>query len=436
MVYVISKNGQPLMPTVRYGKVRRLLNSNRAIVTRCCPFTITLLYDTTEFVQPVDVGMDAGTKHIGISASTDKKELYSAEILNRSDIVKLLSQRRELRRTRRYRKTRYRKARFDNRVHSKHKGWLAPSIENIIQTHIREIELIRSIIPVRKVTIETAQFDTQLLKATILGLPLPEGIDYQHGEQYGFWNTREYVLWRDNHTCQCCHGKSGDKVLNVHHIESRQTGGDSPDNLITLCETCHDGYHNGTIKLPSNIRRHRPLKDATKMGIMRWTLYYRLKEMLAVDGIELKMTYGYITKHIRIEHGLEKSHRIDARCISGHPDAIPDDEYFIKRKVRCHNRQIHKLSINKGGYRKLNQSAYEIYGFHLFDKVRYNKQTCFIFGKRTSEYFDIRHLDGERVHAGISYKKLRLIESVRHLLIERRANSSPTCFAEVGVSFA
>lgn len=436
MVYVISKNGQPLMPTVRYGKVRKLLNSNRAIVIRCCPFTIQLLYDTEEIIRPVDVGIDAGTKHIGISACTDTQELYSSEVLNRSDIVKLLSQRRELRRTRRHRKTRYRKVRFSNRIHSKHKGWLAPSMENIIQTHIRELELARSILPVRKITIETAQFDTQLLKAITLGLPLPEGVDCQQGEQYGFWNTREYILWRDNHTCQCCHGKSGDKILNVHHIESRQTGGDSPDNLVTLCETCHQAYHQGKIQLPASVRKHRPLKDATKMEVMRWTLYNRLKAMLLPEGIELHMTYGYLTKHIRIEYGLEKSHRTDARCISGHPDVQPSKEYFLRKKVRCHNRQIHKLSIGKHGCRKKNQSAYDIQGFHLFDKVRYGEHTCFIFGKRTSGYFDIRHLDGEKIHACISYKKLRLIESARYTLIERRANSSPTCFAEVGVSFA
>ena len=406
------------------------------MIVRCCPFTIQLLYDTPNIVQPVDVGVDAGTKHIGISACTEQKELYSAEILNRTDIVKLLSQRRELRRTRRNRKTRYRKARFDNRIHSKQNGWLAPSVENLIQTHLSEIDFIRSILPVRKVTVETAQFDTQLLKAMTLGMPLPKGVDYQHGEQYGFWNTREYVLWRDDHTCQCCHGKSKDPVLNVHHIESRQTGGNSPDNLITLCETCHTSYHKGTVKLPASVKRHRPLRDATKMGIMRWTLYNRLKEILATDNIELHMTYGYLTKHIRIEHRLVKSHMTDARCISGHPDAMPTEEYFLKKKVRCHNRQIHKLSIGKQGYRRLNQSAYEIHGYHLFDKVRYRKQTCFIFGKRTSGYFDIRHLDGAKVHAGISYKKLRLMESARHTLTERRADSSPTCFAEVGVSFA
>ncbi len=33
--------------------------------------------------------------------------------------------------------------------------------------------------------------------------PTMSGTDYQQGEQLGFWNDREYVLFRDGHTCQC-----------------------------------------------------------------------------------------------------------------------------------------------------------------------------------------------------------------------------------------
>ncbi|MDR1542085.1 MAG: HNH endonuclease [Clostridiales bacterium] len=41
-----------------------------------------------------------------------------------------------------------------------------------------------------------------------------------------------------------CHGRKGCKnpILNVHHIETRKIGGDAPNNLITLCEDCHNGY--------------------------------------------------------------------------------------------------------------------------------------------------------------------------------------------------
>ena len=259
MVYVLDKYGKALMPSARFGRVRRLLRNKLAVVVNREPFTIQLLYDTPGHVQDVTLGVDAGTKHVGLSATTNTKELFSSECLLRNDIVNLLSTRREIRRTRRNR-LRHRAARFDNRVKSKHKGWLAPSVENKVETHLRLIADVYRILPVKHVVIEVAAFDTQLLNN-----PEIQGEGYQRGEQLGFWNTREYVLWRDGHECQHCHGKSGDVVLNVHHIESRKTGGDSPSNLITLCETCHRAYHARKIEL--KVKRSKSLRDAAVMGI-------------------------------------------------------------------------------------------------------------------------------------------------------------------------
>lgn len=425
-VYVLGKDGQPLMPTKRCGKVRRMLNRKQAKVVSRCPFTIQLLYETTTIVtQPVEVGDDTGSKHNGLSAVAVYKdgrevEVYSSEVQMRTDITKLLSARREFRRARRNRTTRYRKPRFNNRVHSKHKGWLAPSVENKILTHEREVLFICSVLPVIKVTIEIASFDLQKLKADMEGLKRPQGEEYQHGEQYGFWNVREYVLFRDGYTCQCCKGKRGDKRLNVHHIESRQTGGNAPNNLITLCETCHNGYHEGKIKLPDSAKRKQPLRDATFMGIMRWAFYDRIKETLTTMDIKVDKTYGYLTKNTRILNSLPKTHCADARCISGHPNAEPLDYYFYKKKVRCHNRQLHKATFLKGGVRKANQAQKEVRGFRLFDKVMFNGKECFIFGRRTSGYFVLRTLDGTKVHAAASYKKLRLLKRADTILTERR----------------
>ena len=275
----------------------------------------------------------------------------------------------------------------------------------------RSIENVHRILPVTKIVIETASFDLQKIKD-----PTISGADYQHGDQLGFWNVREYVLFRDGHECQCCHGKSKDRVLNVHHIESRKTGGDAPNNLITLCETCHTQYHKGSIKLPLTIRRGTRFKDETFMGIMRWAVYKRLKELYP----DVHMTYGYITKNTRITHNLVKTHCVDARCISGHPDSTPLGYVFSQKKVRCHNRQIYKAKIYKGGVRKRNQAPYLVKGFRLFDKVRYKGRECFIFGRRSSGYFDIRMLDGTKVHAGISCKKLEFLETRHTTLTERR----------------
>ena len=236
LVYVISKDSKALMPC-KPQKAKELLKTNKAKVIKREPFTIQLLYGSSGYKQEITLGVDAGSKYIGLSATTKEKELYSAELQLRTDIVKLLADRRQYRRTRRNRKTRYRKARFLNRVSSKHKDWLAPSIENRINTHINIVNKLHNILPITKIIVETASFDIQKIKD-----PNIQGEEYQQGEQLDFWNIREYVLFRDNHKC---HGKKGctSKVLNVHHIESRKTGGDSPSNLITLCEECHNNYH-------------------------------------------------------------------------------------------------------------------------------------------------------------------------------------------------
>ena len=414
MVYVIGFDGKPLMPTERHGKVRRMLRDRLAKVVRKAPFTIQLFYPSTYYTQDITLGVDAGSKHVGLSASTAKKELYAADVELRDDVTSHLADRRQYRRGRRSRNTRYRQPRFDNRVRSKHKGWLAPSVENKIQTHTKVVDEVCKILPVTKIVIETASFDIQKIKN-----PEISGKQYQQGPQLDFWNVREYVLFRDGHTCRCCKGKSKDKILNVHHIESRKTGGDSPDNLVTLCETCHKKYHKGEITLPNEIKRGVSFRHEAFMGIMRWAFYERLKEQHS-DKI-VSMTYGYITKNNRIEAGLPKTHYVDARVIAGGANVIPLNEYYYVKKVRCHNRQIHKAKILKGGVKKRNQAPYIVHGYRLFDKVRYNGKPYFIFGRRVRGDFDIRDLAGNKVNKGsVSYKKLTLLGTRKSYLYEMR----------------
>ena len=415
LVYVLNKEGKPLMPCGS-RKAKILLKQGKAKVVKRTPFTIQLIYGSSGYKQDVSLGVDAGSKHIGLSATTKDKILYEADVELRTDIVELLSTRRESRCARRNRKTRYRAPRFDNRVSSKKEEWLAPSVRQKIDCHLKVISDVHKILPIGKLIIETASFDIQKIKD-----PDIQGTDYQNGEQLSFWNIREYVLFRDGHECQCCHGKSKDNILNVHHIESRKIGGDAPNNLITLCETCHSGYHNGTVKLPSSIKRGMKFNDATFMGIMRWEVYNRLKEIYS----NVHLTYGYKTKKTRIENYLPKEHYIDARCISGNPEAVSDGIVYYQKKVRCHNRQIHKFKVNKGGDRKNNQASYLIKGFRLWDKVLYNSEECFVQGRRSSGYFQLKRLDGTLISASVSCKKLKLIETAKHYITERRAISSP-----------
>ena len=407
MVYVINKDGQLLMPTERHGKVRRLLRDKKARVVRRCPFTIQLLYDTTSIVQEVTLGVDAGSKTIGLSATTNKKVLFEAEVTLRNDIVDLLSTRREMRRTRRYRKTRYRKPRFNNR--RRKDGWLAPSIRQKVESHINIIGKLHRILPIRKIFVEVASFDIQKIKN-----PNIHGEEYQQGEQLNFWNVREYVLHRDGHICQCCKGKSKDKVLNVHHIESRKTGGDVPNNLVTLCETCHTKHHKGEISLPKRIHRGMKFNDAVFMGIMRWVLYESLKDIYP----DVKLTYGYITKYTRIQYGLQKTHYIDARCISKNAEAISDGNVFYMRKVRCHNRQIHKMMICKGGIHRMNQAPYIVKGFRLYDKVLAKGKEWYIHGRRLKGSFVLKTLAGNSLE--IVPSKIQFLGTQRGFIVERR----------------
>jgi len=404
LVYVLNNQGQPIMPC-KSSKTRKLLKQNKAKVVKREPFTIQLLYGSSGYKQEINLGVDCGSKMIGLSATTKNQELFLAELELRSDIVDLISTRRQNRRTRRNR-LRYRKARFLNRVGSKNKGWLAPSIENKIQTHFNIVDKIHKLLPITNIIVETASFDIQKINN-----PNIEGKEYQEGNSLGFWNTREYVLFRDGH--KCCVKGCKESILNVHHIESRKVGGNASNNLITICERHHKQYHDGKLKL--DLKRGKSFKDATFMGIMRWTFYNRLKEMYP----NVKMTYGYITKNTRITNNLPKEHRVDARCISGNPLVKPLDYWYYIKQTRKHNRQIHKANILKGGKKKLNQSRYEVKEFRLFDKVLYDGKECFIFGRRNSGYFDLRTLNGDVIHRSASYKKLKLLSRRKSLLIER-----------------
>jgi N6-L-threonylcarbamoyladenine synthase len=406
LVYIINKHGRPLMPCSS-GKAKKLLKAGKAKVVKREPFTLQLLYGSSGYTQPVVLGVDAGSKFIGLSATTEDKELFSSEVQLRTDVTDLISTRRELRRNRRNRKTRYRQKRFNNRTKAKKPGWIAPTIRNRIAAHLKVIENVHKILPITLVVVETASFDIQKIQN-----PDISGTEYQEGEQLGFWNIREYVLFRDNHTCQHCKGRSKDPILNVHHIQSRKTGGNRPDNLLTLCETCHDQYHKGKITL--EIPKSNGFKHQAFMGIMR---NYLLRE-LKTKYQDVRNTFGYITKNTRIQNNLLKSHRTDAFCIAGNIRAERLPYYFLQKQMRKHNRQIHKTNPSKNGIRKLNQAPYIVEGFRLFDKVLYNNIKCFIFGRRKSGYFDLRTLSGEIVHRSAKCKELILLTARRTLLME------------------
>ena len=64
-VYVLNKHGEPLMPCSP-GKARLLLKQQKACVVKRTPFNIKLLHGSAGHKQPVTLGVDAGSKHVGL----------------------------------------------------------------------------------------------------------------------------------------------------------------------------------------------------------------------------------------------------------------------------------------------------------------------------------------------------------------------------------
>lgn len=325
MVYVISKNGKPLMPTKNFGKVRILLRKKKAKVIESKPFTIQLLYHSKEYTQPIKLGIDSGYSYIGFSAVGDKEEFISGELTLLKGMSERLKNKKMYRNNRRNR-LRHRKPRFDNRKRAK--GWLAPSLEHKLDSHIRFIKGLKKILPITKTIIEVASFDTHLLKN-----PNVKGISYQEGEQKDFFNTREYIFHRDKHTCQIC--KKEDKVLQVHHIGFwKGDRSNRPANLMAICTSCHIPKNHSKEGILWGLKpANKGFKEATYMTLIR----RRIADILKCDK-----TYGYITKSKRISLGLDKSHRNDAFVIAGGENQSRSKEVNFKQ-IRRNNRSLEKF---------------------------------------------------------------------------------------------
>lgn len=340
MVYVISIENKPLMPTSN-AKARKLLKSKRAIVKRLRPFTIQLTYETkTTYVQQTTLGIDSGYLNIGFSVVDEQKELLSGEVKLLQGMKERLIEKSSYRRNRRQR-LRYRQARFDHRKKSKPKGWLAPSLQHKLNTHIKLIDFLCSMLPIQQTIVEVANFDIQKMKDDLIS-----GKEYQEGDMLGFWNIREYVLHRDGHKCQNpnCKNKSKNPILMIHHILYRHLSGtDRPENLMTLCDKCHTPANHKKGKFLHDWmlegKKTKGFKDATFMSMIRWMLIHHLKEKYPA----IKFTYGYLTKNKRIEQKIEKSHRNDAFVIANGTTQKRDNHPFLVTQSRLKDRSLEKF---------------------------------------------------------------------------------------------
>ena len=385
LVYVLKQNGQPFMPTERFGKVRRLLKEGKAKVVRREPFTVRLLYEPkTDVVQECYCGVDTGSKHIGVAVVGNDKVLYQSQTELRNDIKKKMDSRHASRSNRRNRKIRYRKPRFLNRRNSIKKDRLPPSVNHKVQAHIDEIEFRKKILPVSDLILEVSQFDTALMKNPSLMNERVRHWGYQKGFNYGYSSRREAILHRDNYTCKCC-GKKNCR-LEVHHIKFRRDGGtDDEENLITLCEDCHKGVHAGTVILDKKPKKSKNLKYATHMSIIRSQLLKKYP-----DAIE---TFGFVTSENRHRLNLSKDHYIDACVIaSGGLKFELLDMVFYKRRVSKGDYQFAK---GIRGERLI--PVWKIHGFRKFDKVEYLGKEYFIKGRQGSGFTVLMDIFGNRV---------------------------------------
>ncbi len=384
VVYVLSPTGAPLMPC-SCVIARLLLKDGRAKVVHRTPFTIKL-YTQPEnpSTQAVTLGIDTGSSVIGSAVADENgRVLYLSEVEVRNDIATTMKERAASRRSRRQRKTRYRPARWLNRRNSRKSGRFSPTMRSKIEAHLREIRFVQSLLPIQSIVLETGTFDPHAIKN-------PEVLQhkwlYRKGINYGFANTKAYVLTRDGYTCQQCKGKSKDHRLEVHHIIFRsQHGSDEETNLVTLCKTCHDGLHAGTITLKQQGREKGNLLHATQMNSIRMQLLLR---------VQAEETFGFITKEHRLLAGLPKEHVFDATMIATR-GVTPLFRTTIVLSKRC---------VPGGDYQQTKGIRSEqriptgkIGGFRKFDKVRYLGQEYFIKGRMSTGYAILMELSGNKV---------------------------------------
>jgi len=406
MVYVINKNGKPLMPC-KEAKAKHLLKAGRAKVIKNTPFTIKLLWDCEENVQEVIGGMDTGSKTIGCAAIGNQRVLYQSEVMIRQDVSGKMTQRKMYRRNRRSRKLRYRKARWQNRSSMRKECRLTPSLKSKIDSHFREKKFVESILPISSWNVELAAFDIHKISN-----PDVKGIEYQEGNQKDFYNTKAYVLNRDNYECFKC--KTKNVKLNVHHIILKSGGGtDTPDNLITLCKKCHEKLHKGDFDI-KGVRSKT--KHATEIGI--------IKSYIQKHFGDFNQTFGYETKYVREQIlKLPKTHANDALAICYKEDEVltPDDTIYYKKHV---SKGDYQQTSGKRSEKKIPTG--KLFGLRKFDLIETAKGIGFIKGKRSTGFFAISDLDNNVINPSVNIKKkcIRISARTTTLTERRKAHSS------------
>ncbi|MCC5604081.1 RNA-guided endonuclease IscB [Nostoc favosum] len=314
-VLLIDTNKKSLDP-IHSAQARLLLRNRFAAVYRRFPFTLILKESRLDSpVQPLRLKIDPGAKFTGIALVNDatREVVFAAELKHRGFAIRdAINARRQLRRSRRNRKTRYRRPRFLNRTRPE--GWLAPSLQSRIENIKTWVERLRKLTPITAISQELVRFDMQLMCN-----PDIQGKEYQQGTLAGY-ETREYLLEKWNRQCVYCGTK--DVPFQVEHIHPRARGGsNSITNLTLSCEKCNVKKGVKDIKEflkldPTKLSKilaqvKRPLADAAAVNTTRFALLALLK----TTGLPVEAGSGGLTKFNRSQQKLEKTHWLDAACV-------------------------------------------------------------------------------------------------------------------------
>ncbi|MEW6499805.1 MAG: RNA-guided endonuclease IscB, partial [Cyanobacteriota bacterium] len=260
--------------------------------------------------QELRIKIDPGAKTTGLAVLRNEVVLWAAELTHRGfQIRDALTSRRQSRRSRRNRKTRYRQPRFNNRIRSNE--WLPPSLISRVDNILTWVKRLLKLSPVTTISTELVRFDTQLMQN-------PEicGIEYQQGQLAGY-ELREYMLEKWHRKCAYC-GVT-DTQLEIEHIIAKSKGGSNRVSNLTLsCTKCNQKKGSKPIeqflkKKPDLLKSilaqaKRPLADTAAVNATRWKLFNSLKEL----GLPVETGTGGRTKYNRCRQSLDKTHWLDA----------------------------------------------------------------------------------------------------------------------------
>ncbi|GAA6620203.1 RNA-guided endonuclease IscB [Scytonema sp. NUACC26] len=390
-VFVIDTDKKPLNP-IHSAQARQLLRNKKAAVYRRFPFTLILKEARPDTpVQPLRIKIDPGSKTTGIALVNDTtgEVVFAAEIRHRGFAISFsLTSRKQLRRRRRNRKTRYRRPpkhewfRKGNKQpcsKQRREGWLAPSLRSRIHNIKTWVERLRKVAPIEAISQELVRFDMQLIRH-----PNIQGKEYQQGTLFGY-ETREYLLEKWNRQCAYCGAK--DTPLQIEHIHCRAKGGsNSITNLTLSCEKCN--FKKGTKDIRDFLKKDHtrlgkilkqaklPLADAAAVNTTRFALL----ETLKATNLPVETGSGGLTKFNRTQLRLPKTHYFDAACVGQSTPIL-------------NIKGVRPLLITANGHGTRQMCRTDKYGF----PNRHCSRTKFHFGFQTGDIVKAVVLSGKKI---------------------------------------